>query len=273
MLLKQICVASAIALLLGGGASAAEPLPKKPYDPTRPIGLDKPWEIGSPGKTKYDPKEKADGTVRAGAARGYGSNSKYANTAAGKKDSGQYAPIEKETVVKYNNMVVESNKRLKSAGKLYGAALKPIFFDEEADLDQVKEAQEYLAARVEKIHKVMKAYNVPKTKGADAMNRAHMAFLDYQKEMVDGPLNKIMELLEDPNLKPEDKKEEIQALLEEMRKEEVRHYLALKKAQDAYGEAHGIQIIRETIVQPGDGKTPNAKGQPVTKKGYYNKAS
>ena len=180
-------------------------------------------------------------------------------------------PIERETVVKYNNMVVEANKRLKTAGRIYGKTIKPLFFDAEANLDEVREAQDYLAARAAKIHKVMKAYNVPNTKGADSLNKAHLAFLDYQKEMTKKPLDQIMEFLEDPLYKPVDKMEEIKKGLEDMRKGEVKRYLSLKKAQDAYGEAPGIVIIHEKMVQPGKGQTkPGApgKGRVMKKKVY-----
>ncbi|MCG8584763.1 MAG: hypothetical protein MI757_08650 [Pirellulales bacterium] len=302
-------------LLLGFASAAAadDPYadkyapPKKEYDMTRRVKLDRPFEVGKPGKTKYEPKTTVKTTE--GVITQYGPNrskyskastgtsKKYASTKSGSAASksskgGDYAPIERSTVLKYNEMVVEANKRLKTAGKLYGKALKPVFFDEEADLDEVKEAQDYLTARVGKIHKVMKAYNVPKTMGSDELAKTHMAFLNYQKEMVEGPLNKVMELLEDPNLKPEDKKEEIQKVLEDMRKQEVQLYLALKNAQDAYAEAHNIEIVRETIVKPGegqkikvggktielngkqisvDGRKVYGKGVPTKKRTYYKK--
>lgn len=281
--------------------------PKKAYDQTRRVKLDRPFEVGKPGKTKYEPKttvKTTEGVITqygptrpkytktaTGTTKKYTSSKKSSTSGKGGKEK-EYAPIERTTVLKYNEMVVEANKRLKTAGKLYGKALKPVFFDEEADLDEVKEAQDYLTARVGKIHKVMNAYNVPETKGSDELAKSHLAFLSYQKEIVEGPLNDVMELLEDPNLKPDDKKEEIQKILRAMRKQEAQLYLALKSAQDAYAEAHNIEIVRETIVSPGegqrikvgdktielngkqikvDGRNVTGRGVPTKKRTYYKK--
>jgi hypothetical protein len=275
MLSKSIALAIATGILSSSFA-LADPYddkyapPKKAYDQTRRVKLDRPFEVGKPGKKKYDPKETTKTTeieltqdrpsrtkytkTATDAKKNYTSKKKYGSKAGGAKGE-KYAPIERETVLKYNKIVVEANKRLKTAGKLYGKSLKPIFFDEEADLDEVKEAQDNLTSRVAKVHKVMKAYNVPKTKGSDELAKAHMAFLEYQKEIVEGPLNNVMELLEDPNIKPIDKKEEIQKIFEDIRKQEAQFYLDLKNAQDVYADAHGIELTRDIIEQPGKGKT------------------
>ena len=315
MIIKQFVLGATIVVLASGGTFAADDPyadkyapPKKAYDEKRRVNLDKPFEVGKPGKTKYDPKRKTTTTegviVKDYGADGSRASSKYSKTGSGtrakytasKKKYGskeeEYAPIERSTVLKYNTMVVEANKRLKTAGKLYGKALKPVFFDEEADLDEVKEAQDNLTARVSKVSKVMKAYNVPETKGSKELSGAHLAFLNYQKEIVVGPLNEVMELLEDPNLKPEDKREEIKKILEDVRKREAKLYLTLKRAQDGYAEAHNIEIVRETIVKPGegqrvkvgdktielngkeikvDGRRVYGKGRPVREKTYYKK--
>ena len=283
----SIMLTAAIAVLSGGFAQAADdpyedkyPTPKKAYDQTRRVKLDRPYEVGKPGKTNYKPKETTKVTEGVITTQYGASGAKYTKPASGAKKYGsstgtkskygskkgeQYAPIEKETVLKYNKMVVKANKHLKTAGKVYGMSLKPIFFEEEADLDVVKKAQDDLTSSVNKVHKVMKAYNVPKTKGSDELAEAHIAFLEYQKEIVDGPLIKVMELLEDPNIKPIDKKEEIKKLLEEVRQQEAKLYLALKDAQTVYADAHGIELTRETI-QPGEeggGKTIKAGGKTI----------
>ena len=60
----SIMLTAAIAVLSGGFAQAADdpyedkyPTPKKAYDQTRRVKLDRPYEVGKPGKTNYKPKE------------------------------------------------------------------------------------------------------------------------------------------------------------------------------------------------------------------------
>ena len=128
--------------------------PAEPYDPTRKVRVARPFEVGDPGKKKFTPvapeNSKTKIHVHEHISNGSSTTKKYGSTpskyASDKKKVGgrgsAYEPIERETVVKYNNMVVEANKRLKTAGRIYGKTIKPLFFDEEANLEEVKEAQD-----------------------------------------------------------------------------------------------------------------------------------
>jgi len=152
-------------------------------------------------------------------------------------------PPTKEEAHKFNQAIVEANKKLFAAGGEWGQNAH-LNDNVSPDADGLQKGYKNCQKVLAEVKAEMKGLKVPETKSAGEFYKLHQKFLDAQERSIKNELKDLTDVLSDPKLQDKEKKDKALEILKKANKSEQDLVVELQKAQETFAKEFGIDLSK-----------------------------
>jgi len=161
-------------------------------------------------------------------------------------------------LVKFNDQIVASNKKLAQAAWEFRSAIIPLSNNQPANATAVKNAHDKLVATVKEIKEARKTVKPPEGQAPEALHKAYDQFLKGQERLVEGQFASIVRYVENRTMPTADKWANIQKLIAEIQSAEQSDFGKVQEAQNKYAEGVSMKLVNPAT-EGGPNRPPGGK--------------
>lgn len=145
--------------------------------------------------------------------------------------------------VKFNDEIVQTNKRLARAAWEFRESFNPLNRAEQIDPNKVQNAYDNLLKTVKDIQEEWKKTEAHRSTTGEDFHKAYDTFLAGQRRLVEQEFSNIVAIAKRVGVPPQNRMEEINKQLTKITEKENQDMEKLRQAQNKFGDDQSIRLI------------------------------